>query len=275
MSGAPHLARLSCGALLLVITAGAGLAPVIAPAPYDRQFRECPDAPPSQRFLLGTDELGRDRFSRLLYGCRTSLFLALAAATVAVGVAAGAGILSGLAPRYLEPVVAGTTDLALSLPWLFLLLAVRAILPLNTPPAASVAITFALLGCLGWPGPARVIRAGAREILASEYVRAARARGAGRARVLLRHGLPNLAPILSAQFLTAVPVFILAEANLGLLGLGVMEPLPSWGSLLHEMGRQSLHLEDWLSQPWLLAPILTLLAAALCLQVLFRGEIVQ
>jgi len=100
-----------------------------------------------------------------------------------------------------------------------------------------VMITFLLLGCLGWAGPARIVRAGTRTLVDSDYLVQASASGISRWRLFWRHLLPNLRPILLAQFWISVPLFILSEANLGLLGLGVSEPLPSWGALLRELER--------------------------------------
>ena len=143
------------------------------------------------------------------------------------------------------------TDLFLSLPWLFLLITVRALLPLNVSPVTSVVITFAMLGCLGWSGAARVVCADARSLSESDCILLARASGSGGFRLLWRHLLPNLKPILYAQFWISIPVFILSEANLGILGLGVAEPLPSWGSLLRELEGFSVVS----GQPWQFVPL--------------------
>jgi ABC-type dipeptide/oligopeptide/nickel transport system permease subunit len=127
------------------------------------------------------------------------------------------------------------TDLFLSLPWLFLLITVRALLPLNVSPEVSVMVTFALLGCLGWAGAARVICADARSLSQSDFILLARASGSSGFRLLWRHLVPNL------------------EANLGILGLGVAEPLPSWGSLLRELESFStISLQAWQFAPLLL-----------------------
>jgi peptide/nickel transport system permease protein len=126
-------------------------------------------------------------------------------------------------------------DLMLSLPWLFLLIIVRAILPLNLPALLSVVVTFGLIGLLGWPSAARIVRAGCRELRCSDLVLQARACGLPKGRVLVKHVLPNVRPILAAQFRASIPIYILAEANLGLLGLGVADPLPSWGNLLRPL----------------------------------------
>jgi peptide/nickel transport system permease protein len=259
--------RIALAILLLAVTAALG-AGWIAPHTYAEQSREFISAPPSSQFWLGTDELGRDRLARLLYGTRVSLLLAPAAALLSTLIAGLIGGAAGYLGGRWERAVTTAIDLFLSLPWLFLLLAVRALLPLNTSPVASVAITFALLGCLGWAAPARIIRAGIRTLVASDYVLQAAASGVSRWRLFWRHLLPNLRPVLLAQFWISVPLFILSEANLGLLGLGVSEPLPSWGTLLRDLENYSAVLEN----PWMLAPVVLLVVVVSCLQLLLRTE---
>ncbi len=164
---------------------------------------------------------------------------------------------------FIESLILAAADLFLSLPWLFLLLIARACLPLNVPPLLSIAITFTLLGLLGWAAPARVIRAAVRGLRSSEFVLFARASGCTPWRLLWAHVVPNVMPVLRAQFWTAVPVYILAETTLGMLGLGVSEPLPSWGGLLRE-----LEGGDVASRLWLLAPALLLAAVTAGLQLI-------
>lgn len=254
--------RIAAWWTLVAIFGVALSADFIAPAGYGQQFRELPNAPPSAKFMLGTDDLGRDRFSRLLYGTRISLLLAPAAALLSTLAAALIGGAAGYLGGRWDRVITGAIDLLLSLPWLFLLLGARAMLPLDAPPHASVIITFALLGSLGWPGPARVVRSGVRALASSDFTLAARASGSNGVRLLLVHLLPNVRPVLLAQFWISIPAFILAEANLGLLGLGVAEPLPSWGSLLRELENFSAVPAN----PWLLAPVAALLVTVCCFQ---------
>ena len=261
-------ARQSAALVLLALVAAALLAGVLAPAPYAHQDRERPAASPSRQSPLGTDELGRDRLSRLLYGSRVSLLLAPAAALVATLGAALIGGLAGYLGGRWESFAMGATDLFLSLPWLFLLLTVRALLPLNVPPWQSVAITFLLLGLLGWAAPARVVRARVRSLARSDFLLHARASGCRGLRLLVVHVLPNLKSVLAAQFWISVPVFVLAEANLGLLGLGVAEPLPSWGNLLRELGGDP----QALGAPWRLAPAILLVVAMSAMQLLLPKE---
>ena len=248
--------QISC--LLLLLIVGASLAAnFIAPTDYATQFRdELPNAKPSHAHLLGTDDLGRDRFSRVLYGTRVSLLLAPCAALLSTVLAALIGALAGYLGGWWEKAAMASADMFLSLPWLFLLLMVRAILPLNVSAFTSVTVTFLLLGLLGWAASARVLCAGARNLRRSDFILLARATGVGRARLLFLHVLPNLRPILLAQFWMSIPVFILSEANLGILGLGVAEPLPSWGSLLRELeGLANFGGEYWKAIPLVLLVI--------------------
>ena len=259
--------KVAVAVLGVAVVASLGAA-YIAPSSYSEQFRDAISAPPSSRFWLGTDELGRDRFVRLLYGTRVSLLLAPAAALLSTLIAGLIGGAAGYLGGRWERIVTGGVDLFLSLPWLFLLLAVRALLPLNTSPVTSVMITFLLLGCLGWAAPARIVRAGTRTLVDSDYLMQASASGISRWRLFWRHLLPNLRPILLAQFWISVPLFILSEANLGLLGLGVSEPLPSWGAMLRELENYSAVLRN----PWMLAPAVLLVVVVSCLQLLLRTE---
>ena len=188
---------------------------------------------------------------------RVSLLLAPASALVAVGVAAVAGVWAGWRGGWWDRSVDGASNLFLCLPGFFILITARAALPLDIAPWTSAAATFVLLGLLGWAGPCRVIRASARTLAAAPFVQAARACGSRSWRVAFRQILPNLRPVLAAQFWTAVPLFLLAEANLSFLGLGVAEPLPSWGSLLKELERPGVAT----AQPAALVPAVLL---ALC-----------
>jgi peptide/nickel transport system permease protein len=254
--------------ILAAVFALAALADWVAPASYATQFRDAPASPPSPRFPLGTDELGRDRLSRLLYGSRVSLLLAPATALLSTLLAALIGGCAGYLGGRWDRLALGAIDLFLSLPWLFLLLMVRAMLPLNVSPEVSITITFALLGLLGWAAPARVVRAGAQSLREADFVLQARACGCRGVRLLFAHVLPNLAPVLRAQFWISVPVFILSEASLGLLGLGVAEPLPSWGNLLRGLESYSAAL----SGPGALAPVLLLFVVVSCLNLIFPGR---
>lgn len=226
----------------------------LAPARFDEQFREFAMVPPSTRFPLGTDELGRDRLSRLLHGSQVSLGLAICASLASTLIAAALGTAAALRGGVAERLFVNSAELIVSAPSLFLLLVARSLLPLETAPLVSVFTTFALLGLVGWAGPARIVWAGARKLQNRGFMLQAKANGSTTNRLIWRQLAPNLIPLLRAQFWIALPVFIVAEANLGLLGLGVAEPLPSLGSLLREMDSVGRIAE----QPATLAPALWL-----------------
>ncbi len=248
--------------VLILVALCALLAPVIAPYDYSRQFREAPGAGASGRFAMGTDDLGRDRLSRLIYATRISVLLAPAAALVSVAVAmliSAAGIVRS---RGVEYALSGFTTLSLSLPWIFLFIILRALLPLNTRPAESIFITFGLMGIAGWAWPARVFTASIRGMKDSAWFLQARAAGMSPQRIALVHAWPHLRALAVAQFRALVPAYILSEASLGLLGLGVAEPLPSWGNLLAELQ----HPERIQENPWILAPLLLLILVMICFE---------
>ena len=235
----------ACAVLMLVV--GVSLAAnLLAPAGYAKQYREAADAPPSHEHWMGTDAIGRDRFARVLYGTRISLLLAPAAALLSTLLAALVGGLAGYLGGSWARGAMAVTDLFLSLPWLFLLIAVRALMPLNVSPLSSILVTFLMLGLLGWTSAARVLCTTAGSLRNSDFVQQARAAGIRGGRLFWVHVMPNLKPVLLAQFWISIPVFILSEANLGILGLGVAEPMPSWGSLLKELeGLVSVGEEPW------------------------------
>jgi peptide/nickel transport system permease protein len=226
------------------------------------QFRERPNAAPSSSHLLGTDNLGRDLFARLVYGTRVSLLLAPTAALLATLIAAILGGFAGFMGGWYEKSILAVADLSMALPLLFVLLALRAVLPLDISPVLSVIATFALLGLLGWPSSLRVVWATTRNLRNSDFLLLARAMGCGRWKMIVRHVLPNLRPILFAQFWISIPVFVLTEATLSMLGLGVMEPLPSWGNLLR--GLEDISAVG--ANPWRLTPLILLVLVVICFQ---------
>ena len=259
--------RVACAVLLFVVGASFA-ANWLAPAGYAAQDREAADAPPSHAHWLGTDEIGRDRFARVLYGTRISLLLAPAAALLSTLLAALIGGLAGYLGGAWAKAAMTVTDLFLSLPWLFLLITVRAMMPLNVSPLVSVLVTFLLLGLLGWTSAARVLCASAASMRDSDFVRQARASGVRGARLFWIHVVPNLKPVLYAQFWISIPAFILSEANLGILGLGVAEPLPSWGSLLKELeGLVSIG-----EEPWKFIPLVLLVVVVTSFQLVLSKQ---
>src|ERR1700683_430070 len=183
--------KLACVILALVLCASVA-ANWLAPAGYARQYREATDAPPSRTHWLGTDEMGRDRFARVLYGTRISLLLAPAAALLSTLMAALIGGLAGYLGGIWARIAMAVTDLFLSLPWLFLLITARALMPLNVSPLVSVLVTFMLLGLLGWTAAASVLCTTAGSLRTSDFVRQARAAGLPGQRLFCEHVVQNL-----------------------------------------------------------------------------------
>ena len=221
-----------------------------------------------EAFSLGTDELGRDRLSRLLEGTRISLLCAAIAAFLATGAAAAIGLVAGYFGGWVDE-LAGIHGR--SVPFVAM-----AFCPAESARPASaqylswvsLAATFLLLAAVGWAPSARVIRASVANLRNSGSIVHARAYGCGSARLLWFHMLPNLRPVLSAQFWILVPAFILTEANLGVLGLGINEPVPSWGNMLAELQNYQKIPEE----PWILAPAVLLVMVVGSLQLVVSRE---
>jgi len=229
---------------------------------YAFQFREFPNAAPSAMHWLGTDALGRDLFTRVIYGTRVSLLLAPAAALIGATIAVVLGGIAGLWGGWLETLILASADLSMSLPLLFVLIALRAFLPLDISPVLSVVATFVTLGILGWPSSLRLVCAASRNLRQSDQLLLARATGYSNSQLLFRQVIPHLRPIFLAQFWISIPLFILTEATLSMLGLGVMEPLPSWGNLL----RGSEDFSAVSTNPVRLVPLFLLVLIVICFQ---------
>jgi peptide/nickel transport system permease protein len=228
-------------------------APVLSPHdPYKPDIKRILD-PPSARHWLGTDQIGRDVLSRMLYGARVSL----AVGFVSVGIAALIGITLGAAAGYhgglVDAAVMRLVDLMLVFPRFFLLLSVLAFLK------PSIWTIMAVIGLTGWMGVARLTRAEFLALKEREFVIWSQSIGASALRIIWRHILPNaMAPVLVAMTL-GIPAAILTESGLSFLGLGVRPPYATWGNILNE-GKDAIELAWWLSAYPGLAILLTVLS---------------
>jgi len=182
--------------------------------------------------LLGADNLGRDRFSRLMHAVRFSLFVCSLGVVLACIIGILIGIVSGYSSRFADTVLMGTTDAMLALPTLILILAARAAFPLELPPARAAFLLLLIFALTGWAEMARLTRGLVRSTRQREFVMAAVASGLTEARILFRHILPNITRPLLIQALLMLPAFLLAEIALSYLGVGVQEPEASLGNIL-------------------------------------------
>ena len=215
-------------------------------------------------FPLGTDLLGRDVWSRLLYGARLSLGVATVATAGALLLGVLIGGIAGMSGGALEMLLTRTADVVVALPAIYVVLALRAALPLVLSTPVLFWMITGVLALAGWPMVARGVRgivAGERRL---EYAEAARAIGAGRTRLLLRHLLPATASFVAVQATLLLPAFIVAEATLSYVGLGFPPVTPSWGVMLRESAEGRLYVES----PWLLTPALAIAVAVLSVNLL-------
>jgi peptide/nickel transport system permease protein len=224
--------------------------------------------PEANVFLLGTDEYGRDLFSRMLYGGRISLFAGLLAAGISVMLGVALGGLAGYYGSWIDNVMMRTAELSMAVPWLYLLLAIRAFLPLHLDPVSVFLLLIAVSGAIGWARPARLVRGVALSGRDREYVLAARGFGASDGYILRTHVLPQAYSVAMTQAGLYIPQYITAEVVLSFFGLGVSEPVPSWGNMLAEL--QSLFILE--SCWWMYCPAAMLVIVLLIFEWFFRAE---
>ncbi len=215
-------------------------APVIAPYdPYEINVYQVLEAP-SKEHIFGTDELGRDVFSRVVYGARVSLKVGIIAMGISISIGTILGLIAGYYGGLIDSLIMRIVDVMLSFPTLFLILAIVAVLEPN------IYIIMIVIGLTGWMDVARLVRAEVLSLKEREFVIASKAMGAGSGRIIFHHILPNaLYPVIVAATF-AVGSVILIESGLSFLGLGIQPPEPSWGGIL-SVGKDYLTVAWWLS----------------------------
>jgi peptide/nickel transport system permease protein len=214
---------------------------------------------PARISLLGTDGFGRDVLSRLLHGGRVSIGAGLLATLCALLVGVAFGTLAGFFGGRIDAALMRAADLFMAIPWLYLLFAVRASLPLHLDTRATFLLLVAVLGVVGWARPARLIRGIVLSARERTYVTAARGLGARSPYLLRRHVLPQAFGVVLTQAGLLVPQYILAEVTLSFLGLGVGEPTASWGAMLGNLQQYSVLTSYW----WMFTPAVALVAVAM------------
>lgn len=217
-------------AMVLSLMLAAAAAPMIAP--HDPTRAVAPTygepAPPSRAFPFGTDELGRDVLSRIIYGARISLIVGVAGMLVTMTIGVAIGLLSGFFSGAVDVVLMRFTDVMLTLPGLLLAMALVAVL---SPSLISILI---VIGLVSWTQVARVVRAEALSVSQRDFMVAARALGASSTRLITMHLLPNVLPLIVVMAALSTSGTLLLDAALSFLGLGVPPPTPSWGRMIQE-----------------------------------------
>jgi peptide/nickel transport system permease protein len=256
----------AAGIILLILGLVFVLAPLVAPYDPIRQFRReglsplGQPLPPNARFWLGSDGLGRDMLSRLIWGGRISLGIGIAASGFAVLIALLVGGLSGFLGGRADFLIMRFVDLVMSIPTFFLLILLVVLLK----PGISVVIV--VISLVSWTYPARIFRAQILTIRDQAFVLAARCLGLPSYRIFLRHVLPHLLPLMIVYLALGIPTTIFAEASLSFLGLGVPPPAPSWGTMIQD------GVEYYRAAPWVvLFPGMAIMLIVVCFNLLGAG----
>ncbi len=223
--------------------------------------------PPARLFLMGSDDYGRDQFSRLLYGSQTTLAAGTLATALSVGIAVILGAIAGWWGGWLDDAIMRLAELFMALPWLYLLFAVRAFLPLHVNPAQAFLLLIAVVGIVGWARPARIVRGVVLSAKQRDFVLAARGLGARDFYLLRRHVLPQASGVILTQAVLLAPQYVLAEVTMSFLGIGVGEPEASWGLLLASLQQYHVIVSYW----WMFLPGLFLIPLFLSYQTVARA----
>ncbi len=227
MNRLPLAARISA-LFLLTVALAALFAPWVAPYAYDAQDTANTLAPPGEPYLLGTDRLGRDLLSRMIYGARVSLFIGVATTALAILIGTVYGAVSGYIGGRTDNVMMRIVDVVFALPDLLMIILITVLL------GRGVTAIFIALTLVSWVTVARLVRGEVIRIKEYTYVEAARALGAGHPRILIGEILPNIVGLLIVTLSFRIPVAILAESTLSFIGLGIRPPTSSWGTLANE-----------------------------------------
>ncbi len=209
--------------------------------------------------MLGSDGLGRDLFSRIVYGARVSMCVGLIGVLISFSLGITVGALSGYVGGLTDYLIMRWSEIEMSLPSFYFLLALAAVIPAGISAATRFFLIVAIMSFISWAGLARVIRGMASSVRSRPYVEAARAMGASRWRIITRHIIPSVIGYAVVAATLSIPGFILGESALSLLGLGIQEPTASWGNLL----TQAEDPQNLARYPWILIPGLFIFLAVM------------
>jgi len=222
---------------------------------------------PGRIFLMGTDQFGRDLFSRILHGSRVSLIIGVLAVSITIPIGMVYGGIAGYYGGRIENIMMRIVEVIIGFPGFYLLLTLSAILPNNVGCTTRFYLIVLILSFLGWSGFSRLIRGVVLSLKEREYVLAARAMGFGDLHIIIRHILPNTSSLVLVVATLAIPGAIIGESGLSFVGFGVREPCASWGNLLSA----GTNLPNLINAPWLLLPGLFIVATVVAYNFLGDG----
>jgi peptide/nickel transport system permease protein len=255
-----HKAAVVSGIVMIILMILCFGAPFFAPYAFDAIDLRNTRQPPSWQHLMGTDDLGRDAFTRLLYGGRISLMVGIFAALVATSIGALVGAVAGFYGKRTDNVLMRFTEIIIAIPSLPLLII------LSSYTQASVVIIILIIGLLSWMATARIVRGSVHSVKRQDFVMAARMMGCRNATIIGRHIIPNvMGPIIVGATL-GVGAAIIIESSLSFLGLGISPPTPTWGNMLQD-SQSTMSTKPWLT----IFPGLAILITVLCINFLGEG----
>lgn len=253
--------------LLLIMIFAALFAEYLTPYdPLESNYNEygmvAKFAPPSSEYLLGTDSIGRDVFTRLLYGAKVSLSVGLVSCAISICIGIIAGCIAGFYGGILDSIIMRTVDVIICFPVMFLIITISVFI---TPTIYTIML---IIGLISWTGTARLVRGEILKIRELEYVQSSIVMGASSTRIVFTHVLPNIIAPIIVQATMSIASAIMTEASLSFLGVGVAPPTPSWGNMINA----ATNLTTLLNRPWIwLPPGICILITVLCINLIGDG----
>lgn len=255
-----HKLAVAASVIFIIISIVCLLAPVFAPYKFDQIDLKNRKAAPMAEHIMGTDTLGRDLYTRVLYGGRISIMIGLFSALVGTSIGTLVGAFAGFYGGWLDNVLMRFTDIAYSIPTLPLLIV------LSSYTQSAVPSMVLIIGFLSWMSTARVVRASVLSLKKKEFVEAAYSIGAKDSRLIFKHIVPNIAGPIIVGTTLSVGSAIIVESSLSFLGLGVQPPIPTWGNML-QASQSTMATEPWLT----IFPGVAILIVVLCVNFIGDG----
>ena len=254
--------------ILSIIILAVAFAPFIVKHDPNELNMTNSNQPPSREHILGTDELGRDYFARVLYGGRVALQVGIFAVIIQIVIGTIIGGIAGYYGGWIDNVLMRITEVFMSFPFLPLVITISAVVGVRISPEQKMYLVMVILGVLSWPSLARIVRGQILSLREQEFILAAKALGIKNTKIIWKHLIPNTVGYIVVNATLGVASAILQESALSFLGLGVAPPVPTWGNLI-QYARNMYNLEN---RPWLwIPPGLMIFATVMCINLIGDG----